>query len=123
MSVSRIAARYAKSLIDLAVEQDKLERIKEDISAFLKATDNRDLYLMLKSPIINPSKKAQVLKALFAEDFDELSMAFFNIILNKNREALLPEIAEEFISQYKNVQKYLYCISHLCCTIGCGGSF
>ncbi len=101
MSVSRIASRYAKSLIDLAIEQDKLEQSKEDISAFQKATENRDLYLLLKSPIINTSKKKQVLKALFDEHFGELSMSFFNIILNKKREALLPEIAEEFIRQYK----------------------
>ena len=38
MSVTRIAARYAKSLLDLAQEQNKLETILGDIQAFKSAT-------------------------------------------------------------------------------------
>jgi len=34
MSVTRIASRYAKSLIDLSQEQNKLERVLEDIQAY-----------------------------------------------------------------------------------------
>ncbi|MFN7115584.1 MAG: F0F1 ATP synthase subunit delta, partial [Saprospiraceae bacterium] len=34
MSVVRIAHRYAKSLIDIAVEQSKLERVLEDVYSF-----------------------------------------------------------------------------------------
>ena len=105
MSVTRIASRYAKSLIDLAVEQNKLERVLKDIESFQTAVKNRDLYLLIKSPIINTSKKLQIFKTLFAENFDELSMAFFTIILNKKREAHLPEIANSFIAQYRNIKE------------------
>ena len=37
MSVIRIASRYAKSLVDLASEQNKLERIKQDVDTFQSA--------------------------------------------------------------------------------------
>ena len=60
MSVVRIASRYAKSLIDLAVERGQLEEVLGDIQSFQKAAENRDLYLLMKSPIINVSKKQQV---------------------------------------------------------------
>ena len=103
MSVTRIASRYAKSLIDLAQEQGKLDRILEDINAFKKAVGNRDLYLLLKSPIINITKKQQILTAIFEGKFDEMTMAFMRIILGKAREAYLPEIADEFILQYKTI--------------------
>ncbi len=105
MSVSRIASRYAKSLIDLAVEQDRLERILEDIKSFKKATDNREFYLLLKSPIINVTKKQQIFNALFEGKFDTITAAFLRIILNKGREAHLPEIADSFIEQYKIIKK------------------
>ncbi|MCK6630716.1 MAG: F0F1 ATP synthase subunit delta, partial [Anaerolineae bacterium] len=52
MSVIRIATRYAKSLIDLAIEQGKLEEVFADINMLKAATKNRDLYLLLKSPIV-----------------------------------------------------------------------
>ncbi len=104
MSVKRIASRYAKSLIDLAVEQDKLERILEDIKSFQKTVDNRDFYLLLKSPIINATKKQQIFNALFEGKFDKMTSAFIRIILTKSREAYLPEIADEFINQYKDIK-------------------
>lgn len=101
MSVARIASRYAKSLIDLSVDQNKLEAIMGDINYFREATKNRDLYLMLKSPIINGTKKQQVLEALFGDKFEELTSAFLRIVVTKGRETLLPEIADEFVNQYK----------------------
>jgi len=104
MSVIRIASRYAKSLIDLAVEQDKLERVLEDIKSFKKAVDNRDFYLLLKSPIINATKKQQIFNELFEGSFDVMTSAFLKIILTKGREAYLPEIADEFINQYKEIK-------------------
>ncbi len=104
MSVQRIASRYAKSLMELAVEQTKLERVLEDVQSFQAATEVRDLYLLLKSPIVHASKKVEILKALFGDKYDELTMAFLNIIVNKGREQYLPEIASEFVKQYRKMK-------------------
>jgi F-type H+-transporting ATPase subunit delta len=103
MSVNRIATRYAKSLLDLAVEQNVLEAVKSDIESFVKMVENRDLYLLLKSPIINATKKESVFEALFGNRFNKLTNAFFNIVLRKGRETYLPEIGKEFITQYKKL--------------------
>ncbi|MEM9920256.1 MAG: ATP synthase F1 subunit delta [Bacteroidota bacterium] len=105
MSVTRIASRYAKSLIDLAIEKDILEPVLSDIKSFKKATENRDLYLLFKSPIVNPSKKLAISDKLFGKSFNELTMAFIRIIIKKNREAYLPDIADQFIAQYKAQKK------------------
>ncbi len=104
MSVQRVASRYAKSLLDLAIEQQKLERIREDVEAFVAATRVRAFYLMLKSPIIHKDKKWAILQELFKGKFDELTMAFLKVLLNKSREAYLPEIARAFMEQYKAVK-------------------
>ncbi|HHH49684.1 MAG TPA: ATP synthase F1 subunit delta [Saprospiraceae bacterium] len=105
MSVARIAFRYAKSLIDLASEQNKLDRVLEDMESFLHATKNRDFYLLLKSPIVNTTKKQAIFKELFKDKYDEMTFAFLNIILTKGREAFLPDIANDFITQYKKLSK------------------
>ncbi len=105
MSVSRIATRYAKSLVDLAKEQNKLDRVKTDIDSFLKATENRDFEVMLKSPIIPPDKKKQVFSALFKDDFDEMTMAFIDIVVRKNRSEHLEGIANSFVKQYEQLNK------------------
>jgi F-type H+-transporting ATPase subunit delta len=105
MSVTRIAARYAKSLIELASEQDRLVQVHADVTALHAATRNRDLMLMLKSPIIQGEKKNAALNALFGSSMDKLTMAYMRLLVTKGREAYLPEIAAEFIQQYKNRQK------------------
>jgi F-type H+-transporting ATPase subunit delta len=87
--------------MDLAIEQNKLERVLEDVQSFQAATKVRDFYLLLKSPIVHASKKVSILKELFEGKYDELSMAFLNILVNKGREEYLPEIAEVFIDQYR----------------------
>ncbi len=102
MSVHSIASRYAKSLMDLSSEQGKMETVLNDIKAFKASLASRDLYLLLKSPIINTPKKIKCFEALFGGKFDEMTSAFFNIILRKGREMYLPEITDEFITQYKD---------------------
>lgn len=104
MSVQRIAGRYAKSLLDLAREENKLDRVLEDVKSFQAASKNRDFYLLLKSPIVNARKKLSILDALFLDKYDEMTMAFLRILVNKGREPYLPEVAEEFITQYKKIK-------------------
>jgi F-type H+-transporting ATPase subunit delta len=102
--MSRVAGRYAKSLMDLAIEQGKLQTVVGDIEQLATAVKNRDLYLMLKSPIINGDKKESVMGILFGESFDNMTMSFINICISKGREELLPEIASDFLAEYKRMR-------------------
>ncbi len=104
MSVTRIATRYAKSLLELAIEQNKLPQVSADVSTLGAAARNRDLYLMLKSPIISADKKNAVLAAIFGKSMDILTMSYLTLLVNKGREQYLPEIAAEFATQYKVLQ-------------------
>lgn len=104
MSVIRIASRYAKSLIDLAKDQNAMDEVVGDMKGFSKMVENRDLFLLLKSPIINVGKKAEIFNALFDGKVNKLTKAFLDITLRKGREAYLPEIAKEFLNQYKRMQ-------------------
>ena len=105
MSVIRIATRYAKSLIELAVEQGKLAQVQADVKVLQNAVKNRDLYLMLKSPIISNDRKIAAMDALFQSQFDSLTMGYLKLLINKNRENYLPEITAEFVEQYKVLNK------------------
>lgn len=105
MSVETIASRYAKSLIELAGEHDKLERVAEDVRHFYAVTQVRDFYLLLKSPIVHTRKKASIFRKLFEEHYDDMTMSFLDIILRKGREEYLAEIAEAFMHQYREIRK------------------
>jgi F-type H+-transporting ATPase subunit delta len=104
MSISRIAGRYAKSLIDLATEQGNLANVVRDMKNFKVATTNPDLANMLKSPIIKADKKIQVADVLFSEQYDAMTMGFIRLCINKGREPQLADIADELLNQYKTMQ-------------------
>ncbi len=98
----RVASRYAKSLIDLAVEKGVLEEVHQDMLLFNKTVrENREFELLLKNPIIRNDKKKAVLKALFTGKVSMLTGKFLELISSKNREEFLPATATEFLSQYR----------------------
>lgn len=104
MSSYRIASRYAKSLIDLAGEQGKLDRVVEDMTFFAEVSKLKDVALLLKSPIINSDKKGKVLDAIFSGKVDPMTHSFIEIILRKGRESYLGEIATEVVNQYRVIK-------------------
>jgi F-type H+-transporting ATPase subunit delta len=105
MAGSRVASRYVKSLLDLAVEQNALEAVHEDMLLFSKVVEeNRAFALMLKNPIIKHDKKRDILIKIFKGKVHNLTLAIFDIITKKNREAVLADIAIEFHNSY-NKQK------------------
>ena len=102
MTDNRVANRYAKSLIELAVERGVVEKVHNDMLMFSKlCQSNRDFLLMLKNPIISHDKKRKILYKLFEGKVDTSTLAIFDIITRKNREQFLPAIAEEFVNQYR----------------------
>jgi F-type H+-transporting ATPase subunit delta len=98
----RLAARYAKSILDLAVERGQLETIYKDM-VFLRVIfrSSRDLVNLMQSPIITADKKKNILEAITAGRISPLTTAFNALVLSKEREAYLPEIAAAFGEQYK----------------------
>jgi len=105
MSVKRVASRYAKSLLDLAVERNQEEVVLSDIMAFKKALESKDLVSLVKSPIVNTGKKKEIFSAIFGDKLDKLTYGFMDILLSKGREALLPEMVDEYILQHKLMKK------------------
>lgn len=109
MSEIRVATRYAKALIDLAIERNELERVKQDIELFLAATKaSSELVAVLKNPIVPIDKKSKILKGIFGEQVNKSTQSFFEIVVNKARAEVLHGTAVEFINQYnekKNILK------------------
>lgn len=98
----RLAARYAKSILDLSVEKGQLETVHNDM-LLLKDTcrNSHELVNLLHSPVIKADKKGKILQAIFGGKISPLTNAFITLLLHKEREGYLPEIAVAFVEQYK----------------------
>ena len=101
----RLAGRYAKSLVDISVERNQLEAVYNDmqyLQAVCKAS--RPFVALLKSPVIPMDKKKKALTAVTGGKVGELTAAFNELLINKNREFYLPEIIDAFIDQYNAIK-------------------
>ena len=102
MRKTRVAKRYAKSLLTLVIDQNELESTYQDMQLVADTCEaSHDLSLLLRSPIVKGDKKTAIIHQIFGKKISELSLSFIDIITNKGREAHLEQIANEFISQYK----------------------
>lgn len=107
MSEYKVATRYAKSLIDLAEEQNQLEAIKADMVLFVQTLRiNTTLSAVLRNPIVSPSKKVSILSAVFTGKVQPVTLGFLNIMVTKMRSEILYDTAKEFVEQY-NFKKHI----------------
>lgn len=98
----RLASRYAKSVLDLAVERGLLEKVYTDMLYLQQLIKiSRDFLNLLRSPIVSPDKKQAAIDSIIGKNVSDLTEAFTRLLVNKNREAELPEIIVAFIKQYK----------------------
>lgn len=98
----RLASRYAKSILDLAIERGQLEQVYADMELLQQiCKGNRDFVNLLRSPVVKADVKKKIVEAVIKGKITELTSTFIALLVNKGRESNLPEIAPAFIAQYK----------------------
>lgn len=98
MADFRILHRYATSLLETAIEKNNLEVVTSDIRLLVNTLDqNRNLQLMLDSPVVRPETKLSILKEIFDNKISKDSMTFIEFIISKSRESLLNSICKRFL--------------------------
>lgn len=106
MAQTKAASRYAKALIDLSIERDALEPLKNDMMLFRKVVDeNPQLEAILQNPIVPLDKKLNILLDTFGKHVHEVVRSFFTLIVKKGRAGILFETSKQFIVQYNKLKK------------------
>lgn len=102
MLSNKVIGRYAKALFELASEKKLVEELYADMRLINQVvTNNNDFLMMLSSPIIKIDKKASVLKEIFTNKINELTLSYILLLTKKRREVYIPSIGEEVISLYR----------------------
>ena len=106
MQNPRLATRYAKSLLDLAVERNSVEDTLKDMQLLNSICEqSHDFVVMLRSPVIPGDKKLNVVRLLLeGRNVSQLTQVFVNLLVAKGRESNLPEIATAFQEQYNTLK-------------------
>jgi F-type H+-transporting ATPase subunit delta len=87
---------YANALFESAKEKSRLDRVSEDLHAFMQAVDDvPELRALLENPEVESAEKMDTLRAILT-DADELVRNFLLLVVEKGRTEELDEIVGEF---------------------------
>lgn len=83
MKGTKAASRYAKALLELAIENNQVDAVLNDMEYLsVIAKEHRDFQLLVQSPIINSEKKIKIFDELFGQ-FQQISRMFIELITKK----------------------------------------
>jgi F-type H+-transporting ATPase subunit delta len=83
--MEEIAAVYARSLFEVAKEQDKLDAVREQLGAFVDALNQtRELQVFFFSPYFSTQEKEDGLERAVT-DADPVVMNFLKLLIEKHR--------------------------------------
>jgi F-type H+-transporting ATPase subunit delta len=92
-----VARRYAQALFDISRKEGAAERVETDletIDALLRTQPN--LLRVLRAPVIARPQKKELVRRLFESQISSLTLRFLYLLIEKRREAVLPEVNRQF---------------------------
>jgi F-type H+-transporting ATPase subunit delta len=105
--MEEIASVYARSLFEVAQEQDKLDRVRDELGEFADAmNESRELQMFLFSPYFSTEEKMEGLdKAVSGAD--ETVIHFLKLLIEKHRMPVIFRIRAEFDRLWEEENKLL----------------
>jgi F-type H+-transporting ATPase subunit delta len=105
--MEEIASVYARSLFEVAQEQDKLDRVRDELGEFADAmNESRELQMFLFSPYFSTEEKMEGLdKAVSGAD--ETVIHFLKLLIEKHRMPVIFRIRAEFDRLWEDENKLL----------------
>lgn len=103
MDQSKINVRYAKAFFTLAKEKGLTIELRKDADLIASVCESSsDFILMLESPVVKTSKKAEAIKRIFEHKVNVLSLNFLLLITENKRENYIPGIFRNLEDLYRH---------------------
>ncbi|MCM1253123.1 MAG: F0F1 ATP synthase subunit delta [Clostridium sp.] len=97
-----ISKTYGDALFELAVEENKVDSLLEEIEQLQKVLKENDEFgKLMTHPKINKEEKLQVVTNVFKGRISDELLGFITIIISKDRYQEIDEILEYFLAEVK----------------------
>ena len=102
MLQDRIAIRYARSMYELAAQQNQVEVLRQDMLRLKELmASSPELQRFLHMPLLDGSRKAAILQTVYAKaGISQQAQDYLRHVTERGREVVLPYIAREFLELY-----------------------
>jgi F-type H+-transporting ATPase subunit delta len=101
------ARRYAKGLLQVAIDNDSTDQILADIYLIKSVfEENASLKKMIISPVIKDAKKKEIIDEIFSKHISDITAKLLDVLESKSRLPLLYHITvafEKLYNQYAGI--------------------
>lgn len=98
MTDSRVAKRYARALFNIALQQDILQSVEDDLTGVCAViAHSKDLKHFLGSPNRTREDKMKLLEGIFSDRVTALTMHTVRLLLKRRREVMLELVKLEYL--------------------------
>jgi F-type H+-transporting ATPase subunit delta len=105
--MEEIAAVYARSLFEVAKDQDKLDLVRDQLGAFADAlSETRDLQVFFFSPYFSTAEKEDGLDRVVS-DADPVIQNFLKLLIEKHRMPVVFRIRANYDALWEDENKLL----------------
>lgn len=92
-----VARRYALALYQEATDKGVADRVDADIDGLRETLEgSKELSTMFRSPVVSRQKKESIIRSLFEGKVDGMTLSFMRMLVQKQREELLPAVVEAY---------------------------
>ncbi len=97
--MAQLEERYSKAMYELIREEGNLEGALHDAELFRNSLDDVTIRDYLEHPKVKDREKKVILYEAFKEQVEPIWFNFLDLIIDKNREAILTDVLDDFINR------------------------
>ena len=106
MKPNILVHRYAKAFLDLAIQNDIVDKVLHDL-LLLKNTLNshKELDILIHQPFVSKVHKSNIMSRIFKDKVEEKTLDLVNLLIEKNRDEIIADIYDEYYKIYLDYKK------------------
>ena len=87
MKPSILVHRYTKAFLDLAIQNDVVDKVLDDL-LLVKTTleGNKELDILIHQPFVSKVHKTNIINKIFKDRVEKITLDLVNLLIEKNRE-------------------------------------
>lgn len=106
MKPSILVHRYTKAFLDLAIQNDVVDKVLDDL-LLVKTTleDNKELNILIHQPFVSKVHKTNIINKIFKDRVEKITLDLVNLLIEKNRDEIIANIYDEYHELYLEYKK------------------
>ena len=101
MTEQRVSFRYARAILEAAVQEGVADKIFGDFFVIHKIlNESKELRAITSSPVLQHHRKEKIYDELFKDRISPLAMSFIHFLLDKKRGELIRDVIAQYELQY-----------------------